>query len=453
MKTAAIIAEYNPFHNGHLYQIAETRRQTGADFILIVMSGDFVQRGAPALCNKYLRTQMALSCGADVVIELPSLYALSSAEFFAGGAVTLLNDLNVVDILSFGSESGDLDFLMGIGRILTGDPDPLKSGLKDKLKKGASYPAAMAEAALQALPTMYPFPKSGSQDLQKSHLPSGKDPIPAYDMADLKRLFSSPNNILGLEYCKALLTTGSAIRPFTLKREGSGHHGLALKAGGDLAHTSTIAGTFSPFASASAIRNALNRTPEAVKDYMPEDACHILTKNGVLSTPICEDDFSRLLYYKLLLEKEQGFAAYLDCGPDLSDKICKNLQNFTSFSGFCHLIKSREVTYAHISRALMHILLDIKTPEYFKRPFPIRELPAPYARLLGFRSNARPLLSAIKKNSKIVLLSKPAKASSLLDGHALALFKQDVFCSSLYESIRQPGVPFNEMKHSPMIFS
>ena len=108
MKTAAIIAEYNPFHNGHQYQIEETRRRTEADFILVLMSGDFVQRGAPALCNKYIRTKMALLGGADLVIELPCLYALSSAEFFAGGAVALLNQLNVVDILSFGSESGNL---------------------------------------------------------------------------------------------------------------------------------------------------------------------------------------------------------------------------------------------------------------------------------------------------------------------------------------------------------
>ena len=146
MKTAAIIAEYNPFHNGHQYQIEETRRRTEADFILVLMSGDFVQRGAPALCNKYIRTKMALLGGADLVIELPCLYALSSAEFFAGGAVALLNQLNVVDILSFGSESGNLSLFEKCTDAVIRHDDEITPFIQKKLKCGIPFPAARAQA-------------------------------------------------------------------------------------------------------------------------------------------------------------------------------------------------------------------------------------------------------------------------------------------------------------------
>lgn len=458
MKTAAVIAEYNPFHNGHQYQLEETRKETGADFLLVVMSGNFVQRGAPAIVNKYARTKAALLGGADVVIELPALYALSSAEFFAGGAVTLLNRLNVVDFLSFGSESGNIALLESCARILAEKEAELNSAIMPLLKNGVSYPAAREQALAAAV--------------------SGLSSAFASDISPetLTGLLGSPNNILGLEYCKALFALRSNIRPFTLKRTDRGYHDTVLSpcnisgsgadgncvsipgpASGSAAAAGTSLGSASGsapgLASASAIRKAMSRCPEAVRNYVPEITFPFLTENFV---PVTEDSFSHLLHYKLLAGAPLGFSEYLDCTPDLSDKICKNLPSYTGFTDFCGLLKSRELTYTRISRVLMHILLDIKTPEAFKPSLADRKLFVPYARLLGFRQGSEPLLAEIKKSSSIPLLSKMADARFLLDERALALLTQDVYCASVYESAVTcaTGRPVpNEWKMSPVIVS
>lgn len=458
MKTAAVIAEYNPFHNGHQYQLEETRKETGADFLLVVMSGNFVQRGAPAIVNKYARTKTALLGGADVVIELPALYALSSAEFFAGGAVTLLNRLNVVDFLSFGSESGNIALLERCARILAEKEAELNSAIMPLLKNGVSYPAAREQALAPAV--------------------SGLSSAFASDISPetLTGLLGSPNNILGLEYCKALFSLRSNIRPFTLKRTDRGYHDTLLSpcnisgpgadgncvsipepASGSAAAAWTASdsasGSAPGLASASAIRKAMSRCPEAVRNYVPEITFPFLTENFV---PVTEDSFSHLLHYKLLADAPLGFSEYLDCTPDLSDKICKNLPSYTGFTDFCGLLKSRELTYTRISRVLMHILLDIKTPEAFKSPLADRKLFVPYARLLGFRQGSEPLLAEIKRNSNVPLLSKMADARFLLDERALTLLMQDVYCASVYESAVTcaTGRPVpNEWKMSPVIVS
>lgn len=407
MKIAAIIAEYNPFHNGHRYQIEQTRQMTDADYILVIMSGDFVQRGGPALCNKYLRTRMALTGGADAVIELPSLYALSSAEFFAGGGITLLNQLGVIDILSFGSEAGELSPLMECARDLC-DPDAnFNTVLKDCLQKGCSYPLARSKA----------FSENNSKYL------------------------SLPNNILGIEYCKSLIATKSNISPFTLKREDSGYHETNLN---------------NPFgyASASAIRGALSEKPESIINYVPQAVWQLLDSNQIFSHSPSENDFSGLLHYKLLSGKDKGFSSYLDCTSDLSDKICKNLLFYNSFSDFCNLLKSKDLTYTRLSRVLMHILLDMKTPKFYKPVFSERKLFVPYAKLLGFRKSATGLLTQIKKHSSIPLISKPANASNLLGKSALQMFHQDIYCASVYESVlldKFKMTPVNEWKQSPVI--
>lgn len=424
MKTAAVIAEYNPFHKGHHYQLSETRRRTGADFILVVMSGDFVQRGAPAIAGKYIRTRMALLGGADAVIELPALYALSSAEFFAGGAVTLLDNLQAANTLSFGSETGSLALLESCAHTLLHKDHEIRSLIQSFMKEGCSYPSARLKALSKVTMT-----ESG-----------GFASSPDYET--LAALLSSPNNILGLEYCKSLYAVKSSIRPFTLRREDQGYHDTSLTEAS------------SPYVSASAIRKALSRKPEEIKPFVPEAVFDLLVQNKLLTSPVTEEDFSELLYYKLLMEKEQGFCNYLDCTPDLSHKICKNLSDFKGFTEFCRLLKSKELTYTRISRVLMHILLNIKTPSYFQPDLADRSLFVPYARLLGFRKSASPLLSSIKKNSRIPLISKPADARRLLTDEAFDLFTQDILCASVYEAVtsRLRGMPaINEWKQSPII--
>ena len=410
MKTAAVIAEYNPFHTGHRYQIEQTRRLTGADYVLAVMSGDFVQRGAPAIYNKYIRTRMALLEGADAVIELPVLYALSSAEFFAQGGVRLLDRLGTVDFLSFGSEEGELSPILFCADLILSSPSGYQYSLSCLLRQGLSFPAARSRAILALC-------------------------RPA-DREAAGRVLTAPNNILALEYCKSLLAQKSRIRPITLKRQGNSYHDTALNSDS------------SGFSSASAIRNAIERGLSGVEENYPG---HFLTA----------DDFSALLHYRLLMEQEDGFCQYLDCSREISDKIIKNITRFTCFTDFCALLKSKDVTYTRISRILMHILLDIRTPAAFRDPFCTRELSVPYARLLGFRRDCAPLLSAIKKNSSIPLVSKLADAPSLFEKRgsegesALSILRQDVLASDIYESVysrkykRMPAV--SEYRQSPVI--
>ncbi len=415
MKIAAIIAEYNPFHNGHAYQITQTRELTGADYILVLMSGDFVQRGAPAVFNKYIRTQMALLGGADVVLELPSLYATSSAEFFAGGSVTLCNQLAVIDTLSFGSECGDIDKLLTFADILLTEPAPYKQALVSCLKQGLSFPAARYQALLQNLSSC--------------------------DVTVLQTLFSSPNNILGLEYCKALLSSKSSIKPVTILRKGSYHDE-----------------TLQTYSSASAIRKALSDTNTSIRQHVPDAVFAILTAQNPntekMPTILDCDDFSLLLHYKLLSEKQSGFASYLDCNEDISAKICKYLPDYTGFTSFCHLLKSKDLTYTRISRIMLHILLNIKTPESYQLPAANRTLFVPYARLLGFRKEAAPLLNHIKKNSSIPLISNLPDAQKLLTNEAYSMLQKDIYSCDIYEAVyaAKSGLPVhNEYKQSPVI--
>lgn len=408
MKTAAIIAEYNPFHNGHKYQIEETRRLTGSDFILVLMSGSFVQRGAPAIFNKYVRTKAALLGGADAVLELPSLYAVSSAEFFAGGSVALLNQLGIIDYLSFGSEYGDIRFIKNCADMLVADDPEYNSALSSFLKQGLSYPSARNKAVLQTI---------SSSGL--NHLLS-KDG--AWSEETINKLFAAPNNILAIEYCKALLALNSSIIPVTMKRQGAGYHETNL---------SDESGNFN---SASAIRNVIEQRT---------DTDH-LTSN----------DFSTLLHYKLLTEREQGFTKYLDCSEALSAKIIKKLPAFTDFTGFCNLLKSKDITYARISRVLTHILLGITTPDSYMQPLAERKLYTPYVRLLGFKKDSAGLLSSIKKNSSIPLISKLADAGAILDKQALTMLKQDILISDIYESVyssKYKKGSLNEYEQSPII--
>ena len=352
MRVNGIVAEYNPFHNGHLYHLSESKRLTGADYTIVVMSGNFVQRGAPALTDKFLRANMALSCGADLVVELPALYATASAEYFAAGAVSLLDKLGVVTHLCFGSENGDLDLLGRVARILAKEPEGYLNSLKRSLGRGLSYPGAREDALLEN----YPF------------------------LAEHKDVFSAPNNILAIEYLKALLRQESPIIPFSLRRTGSGY----------LDQT-----TDGAFNSALAIRQALysGAGEEVLAGNLPPEPARLLSQALKSTGPVRSQDFSDMVYYKLLAEKDQGFEEYLDVSRELSARICRQLNRYSSLESFCGLLKTREMTYARISRSLFHILLNIRKEDMERAR---KSGLTPYARVLGFRRNAAPL----KKKSR-----------------------------------------------------
>ena len=360
MKTAGIIAEYNPFHNGHAYHIEETRKKTGADYIIAVMSGSFVQRGTPAICDKHLRAEAALQNGVDLVLELPVSYAVGSAEIFSRGAVEILDRLGIVNALSFGAETDDLEELSAIADFLLQESEEYKAELQKNLAQGQNF----AKARAAAIPKIH---------------------------ADI---FSSPNAILGIEYLKALKRRHSRIEPFVIQRKGAGYNDQKL---------------FTPiketgFSSASSIRQELfktqsrDSTPVFLSEAVPADMQTVLTALCQTNALLSEDDFSELLHYKILTQSEEELCLCPSVSPDLARRIKRHQYRFKTFSTFADLVKCKNFTHSRIRRALCEILLDLKEPE------PIR-----HVRVLGCRKNALPLLSAIAENGTIPLVTSLSK--------------------------------------------
>lgn len=410
MKTVGIIAEYNPFHNGHAYHIRKAKELTHADYCVVVMSGDFVQRGAPALMDKYLRAESALLGGADLVIELPVCYSISSAEHFARSAVALLDKLGVVDALCFGSECGDIRVLTDFAQALLSEGPVFKKTLDQELRSGHTYPQARNVALEASAPHL------------TSHI----------------NVLTSPNNILGIEYCKALLYWESQMALYTIKRTGASYHDNSLNNG---------------FCSALAIRESLRHTgtSESLARQIPASSLQLMEDAYLKSYPVFADDFSLLLQYSLLTGEKEGFAHYPDIDKELSDRIIKLLPQYRDFSSFCDLLKSKNRTYVRISRSLMHILLGIHKERLIQYG---QEGWIFYARMLGFRESAGPLLSATKKNARIPLISKLADAEKQLAETGLSMLEKDIYASHIYQSIvrnkfpgRNPSPELSEYKH------
>lgn len=416
-KAVGIIAEYNPFHNGHAYQIEQSKKLTKADVAVVLMSGDFVQRGTPAMFSKHERANMALLGGADIVLELPGSYACSSAEHFAKGSVGIFHALNCIEFLSFGSESGSLDACRCIAEILREEPAFYQQELKKNLRQGLSFPSAR-KAALKTY-------------CQKQSLFLDED------------FLNQPNNILGIEYCKALLALDSSIQPVTIERKGGSYHSTDLS---------------SLYPSASAIRTALKEAAStetasgseaalsSLPAAQPQPVWNYMQKLLVRDTPIEENDFSLLLKYQLMQHTPETLCQYADLSPDLSRRIYRQLNKFVSFSQFVSLLKTKELTYTRISRGLLHALLGI-TPS-------MQDLTPSYVRLLGFRRESSDFLRIMQENSQIPIITKGADYKKALDSSACGVFEKDLFLSDLYESvksIKKQTAFVNDLQKPPVI--
>lgn len=407
MKIVGLIAEYNPFHNGHEYHIKKAKEVTGADAAIVVMSGDYVQRGVPAIMPKRLRTAMALECGAAAVFELPVCYATGSAELFALGAVSLLEKLGIVDYICFGSECNDLNALQKVADILSEEPDEYKQALRDHLKTGMSFPSARA----QALSTIM-------------------------NCEDDSSLLNHPNNILGVEYLKALKKLNSSIIPYTIRREVSNYHDTRLR---------------STFSSATAVRSLLAYSGAAVhtdsgntfentqfsrilgelEEQVPSGCLELLRDYHRVKYPVYQNDFSLLLKYKLLNKSPEDLVRYMDVSEELANRICSQLNNFFNYKQFCELLKTREVTQTRINRALLHIMLGIKKTNVDAQ---IEHGCHFYAHLLGFRKDSVKVISAASKKSSIPVITKLYDSEHLpLDGQHM--LTQNVLASNLYTSV------------------
>lgn len=412
MKVVGIIAEYNPFHNGHKYQIEQIREKTNADYVVIAMSGNFLQRGVPALCDKYTRTKMALECGADLVFEIPSIWATASAEYFANGGVSLLAHTGVMTHLGFGAETDDLDSLLQVSSILKDEPDVYRAVLGNSIRSGNAFPAARKNALITSLP----------------HFPTDK----------LDDLLDTPNNILALEYLKAL---PKHISPILIPREGAGYHDKDIN---------------NAYPSASAIREAISMPEdeldlEKIAAAMPEEAYNILLplleNHAILET----DDFSEILGYCLLMLEQRGYMEFADCTKDFSNKIAKNLKHYVSVDAFTQKLKTKDMTYTRVSRILLHIMLNMRQPDYsIGKAIGY----TPYLRVLGFREEAKPLLSKIKKEASVPIITKVADASNKLNYETYKFFEKDLFASNLYYQAlarKSNQAPLNEFTNQIII--
>lgn len=394
MNIVGLITEYNPFHNGHLYHIQEAKRVAKADAAVVIMSGNFVQRGAPAIMPKHLRAKSALLSGADLVLELPVCFATGSAEFFAMGAIALLDSLGCVDSICFGSECGDSEILGKIAKILLEEPDDYKKALQNALRKGMSFPQAR-QHALQGY-------------FINNH----------FDANALADVLSQPNNILGIEYMKALYQRNSSMKAYSIRRIGAGYHESELT---------------EKYSSASAIRQSLAKDSlsESIYRQLPFAAQTIMKETFDMRYPVYANDFSLILKYKLLQETKKSLTSYMDVSEDLANRIINLRNDFQSFDGFCDALKTKDMTYARISRGLLHILLDIRTEHlanYKKNGY------CHYAHILGFRKSSAELLSLLKGTSKVPLLTKLTQTEDLSEA-GYQMLHQDIFASDLYESV------------------
>lgn len=398
MKVCGIIAEYNPFHSGHAYQIKQAREQSDCDYVIAVMSGDFVQRGAPALSEKYTRARMALAGGADLVLMLPVYGSTASAEGFARTGVAALLTTGVVDAISFGCEDPAVcsDNYRFLARELAHENADFQTTLATHLAAGIPY----AQARVEAVRKCY-----GS----------------GFDLS----LFDTPNNLLAFEYMRALAHFGASMQFVPVKRLGSYH---------DVTFPSGIT-----FASASACRKALLSDEEAELQSLenagqiPAEACRLLADYAHNYDFLQEDDLSLILHYALLAQKSCGYEQFLDCSSDLSSRISNQLDSFERFSQFCDLLKNKSVTRARIARTLTHILLQL--PVQMPAPLVSDTGTLPYLRVLGFRQTAAPLLHEIKLRSQAPIITRVPEAERVLSAQSLLYFKQDLFAGEIYRSI------------------
>lgn len=473
MNILGIIAEFNPLHTGHEYLIRHLRRETGADFCVVVMSGDYVQRGEPAFFSKFLRTKAALLTGADLVLELPLSVSTGSAEYFAKGAVSLLNRLDCVTHLGFGSESGDIHAFLSAGKLLSEVPACYDEFLQKNLRSGMNFPKARYEALSTCL-AMQRSQKNGfsGQNIHAWNTADQKESasedliFSPENISELLSLLDAPNNILGTEYCKALYKLGSSMIPVTVKRLGAGYHeevkdSPASGSSHDFspglsepphASDSELPGSPQRYASASGLRKAFLHAQNAsssdtavvsslLQNYIPIPCRSLYAETLQSKQYAVFDQFFLPLYHILQYSDAETLARCQDVTEEFAERLKNLYLPCSSVTELCDALKSKNMTDARIRRCLLHILLHVTKEEVTAEKEQGLSL---YARILGFRREAEPLLSKIARRTSIPLVSKPADASKNLSPLALSQLKQTAKASELYRAAVPGSKPGSE---------
>lgn len=395
MKVLGIVSEYNPFHKGHEYHLKESKNSISADFVVCVMSGNFLQRGEPALFNKWIRAEAAIKCGIDIVFELPAPYACNSAEHFAQKAISILDRLGCVTHISFGSESGNIHDIIKMADPLLFESEDYKKSLKNYMDKGLSFPRANQLAA---------------QDCSSTIDPS---------------ILSNPNNILGLEYIKALYAEKSSIKPITIKRHLTDYHDTSINS-----HTHIC--------SASAIRSHLEsgHSLNSMKNFIPEASFETM-KHYMASKikPTFYSDFFGLIQYKLLSSSPEDLRKIFSVREGIEYRLIEMAKKSSTLEDLIMGIKTKRYLRTGIQRMLTHILLNITKEDmlYFNKS------DSHYGRLLAASSNGLSLLNLIKRKGLsdmplITNINKEVHSSTSI----AKLLKYDILANDIYNLVSLP---------------
>lgn len=405
MNISGFIVEYNPFHNGHLYHFNQSKKTTKSDYTVAIMSGHFLQRGEPALFNKWYRTKMALTAGVDIVIELPVVYSCQSAELFSYGAIQLLEKLGIIDYLVFGSECSDLKDLKGIAKIFAFEPKDYQDFLKEELKKGNSFPVARTRALEKYIS------------------------IDNYLKININAILQQPNNILGIEYIKWLFRLKSKIIPKIIPRIGSNYHDKKID---------------NPFASATAIRNQIlnYKTPVYnLKEVLPNFSLTFMQEAmNNQSIPAEFSQMSKTILSILFRKSAKELKDFLDINEGLNDRMI-NCLTTNSLEKYIELVKTKRYTRTRIQRILCHILLDLRKQDLnlFKENDGVQ-----YVRILGFSKKGRELLPLLKRNCTIPIITNLSKSYKKLNPIQKKMVDFDVLATNLYNIHFEKSTPYQK---------
>lgn len=376
MKTAAVICEYNPFHSGHLHQLSEAKKRLDCDAVIGMMSGNYVQRGDVAVYPKQIRAKAALYGGIDLVLELPAALTLQSAERYAANAVGTLNALGCVDYLFFGAECPETDLLMNIANVLAYEDSDFKLALRRELDRGLSFAAARSNAVKEII---------GGASAE---------------------ILSTPNNILAVEYCKALIRSGSTIKPYAIARKGVNHD---------------AGGSNNGFASASEIRRRI-LCGEDISKFVPEFAADIYS--GVKPSFIADMECS--LAAALCMTSADKLSQAPDVSEGLENAILRAAFEADTLDGIIAGVKSKRYAYSRIRRIILCSYLGITKADSALTP--------QYIRILDFNERGREILSSARSTAALPLAKNGRQIKD--NPKALELWKRELILDRIYDIFR-----------------
>lgn len=408
METLGIIAEYNPFHNGHLYNLQKAKELSGAKYTIAIMGGNFLQRGEPALFDKWVRTKMALLSGIDLVVELPFVFASQDAKIFAHSGIRLLNALGIVDYISFGCEESRIDFLIKIAELIKQEPPFIQRMLKCGVKNGYNYPKSREKAILDYCQKFDTIIKE----------------IP---LIRIKEILQEPNNILALEYLISLNNTKSLIKPVPVKRIGSSYSKKSLEG---------------KYSSATAIRerifdNINNCNPnllDGLESIIPDTSFQVISSllsKGI--NPVNLSTFEQSIMYQLRKLKLVEIKKIHGIKEGLENRLKEAAILSTDIEGLIQRTKSKRFTRTRIQRILIHSLMSLTQKEVatFNKSGPL------YCRILGLNKYGKIIINKLKLKSELPIIMRPKQfnlknSSNSRDTIAKMMLEYDILATNLY---------------------